>query len=109
VGRGFFAWLLAPAFGGATGGAAAAPLMIVAMIGILAAIAIPNFIRYQERAKAAAAARAEAHEAVAVASAAPAPSPALTQEQLESLEWVRQVRLQMEARQKAAAQQSPPR
>jgi Zn-dependent protease with chaperone function len=43
--------LLAPALGAAGGGAGAAPLMMVAMIGVLAAIAIPNFLRYQLRAK----------------------------------------------------------
>jgi Zn-dependent protease with chaperone function len=44
--------LLAPALGGFGGGAAAAgPLVAVAMIGVLAAVAIPNFLKYQLRAK----------------------------------------------------------
>lgn len=44
--------LLAPALGSIAGGAGAAPmLVVVAIIGILAAIAIPNFVRFQLRAK----------------------------------------------------------
>jgi len=47
--------VLAPMLGGLGGGAAGvAPLMMVAVIGMLAAIAIPNFIRYQLRSKEAA-------------------------------------------------------
>lgn len=39
-------------FGMATGGGGASgALMVVAVIGILAAIAIPNFVKYQERAR----------------------------------------------------------
>lgn len=43
--------LLAPALGSFGGGAASAPLVAVAVLGVLAATAIPNFIRYQLRAK----------------------------------------------------------
>ena len=43
--------ILAPALGALGGGAGAAPLMMVAVVGMLAAIAIPNFVRYQLRAK----------------------------------------------------------
>ncbi len=43
--------ILAPALGSLGGGAGAAPLVMVAIVGMLAAIAIPNFIRYQLRAK----------------------------------------------------------
>lgn len=43
--------VLAPLFGAASGGAGAAPIMVVAILGVLAGIAIPNFIRYQLRAK----------------------------------------------------------
>jgi Zn-dependent protease with chaperone function len=46
---------LAPMLGGFGGGAAgAAPLMMVAVVGMLAAIAIPNFLRYQLRSREAA-------------------------------------------------------
>lgn len=52
VPRSKLGWLMAPMLGGLGGGAAgAAPLMLVAMIGVLAAIAIPNFIKFQLRAK----------------------------------------------------------
>jgi Zn-dependent protease with chaperone function/type II secretory pathway pseudopilin PulG len=51
VRRSVAGWILAPAFGALSGGAGAAPMVAVAMIGILAAIAIPNFIRFQLRAK----------------------------------------------------------
>jgi Zn-dependent protease with chaperone function/Tfp pilus assembly protein PilE len=47
--------VLAPALGSLAGGAGAAPLVMVAMLGMLAAIAIPNFVKYQLRAKDAAA------------------------------------------------------
>jgi Zn-dependent protease with chaperone function len=47
---------LAPILGGLaiSGGGAGSALMIVAIIGVLAAIAIPNFTKYQEQARAAA-------------------------------------------------------
>jgi Zn-dependent protease with chaperone function len=51
VRRSLAGWLLAPALGSLGGGLGAAPLMAVAIIGILAAIAIPNFVRYQLRSK----------------------------------------------------------
>lgn len=43
--------ILAPALGSLGGGAGAAPLMAIAMIGVLAAIAIPNFVKYQLQSK----------------------------------------------------------
>lgn len=43
--------VLAPVLGALGGGMAGAPMVAVAMIGVLAAVAIPNFIRYQLRAK----------------------------------------------------------
>ena len=46
------AYPFAPVFGIAAGGGAGSTLMVVAIMGMLAAIAIPNFIKYQERAKA---------------------------------------------------------
>lgn len=55
VRRSLAGWILAPALGPVAGGAGAAPLVAVAMIGMLAAIAIPNFVRYQLRSKDAAA------------------------------------------------------
>jgi Zn-dependent protease with chaperone function len=48
------AYPLAPVFGFASAGAGAAPIMMVAVIGMLAAIAIPNFKKMQERAQQAA-------------------------------------------------------
>ena len=62
VGRNVVAYPLAPVFGMFVGGgAASAPLVVVAMIGMMAAIAIPSFERYvalskQAQARAAAAA-----------------------------------------------------
>jgi Zn-dependent protease with chaperone function len=51
-GRNILAYPLAPFFGfGAVGGGAAAPRVIVAMIGIMAALAIPQFQQYREKAK----------------------------------------------------------
>jgi Zn-dependent protease with chaperone function/type II secretory pathway pseudopilin PulG len=52
VGRSVAGALLAPMLGAFGGGAAAsAPLVVVATLGILAAIAVPNFLRFQLRAK----------------------------------------------------------
>ncbi len=51
VPRSVAGWILAPALGAAGGGAGAAPVMMIAMIGVLAAIAIPNFVKYQLRSK----------------------------------------------------------
>jgi len=51
VGRSVAGSVLAPFLGALGGGAGAAPLVAVATVGILAAVAIPNFIRYQLRAK----------------------------------------------------------
>jgi Zn-dependent protease with chaperone function len=105
VGRHPLAWLLAPVLGAASGGPAAAPLMLVAIIGILAAIAVPNFMKYQERARATARGAAPAAAAAQV-SVDPGPSGALTAEDRDSLNWVRQVRLQIAAKERAQASQS---
>lgn len=52
VRRSVAGWVFAPMLGGLSGGAAAAgPLVLVAIAGVLAAIAIPNFLRFQLRAK----------------------------------------------------------
>ena len=52
VGRPIFAYLLAPVFGIASpAGGAAGVMMMAAMIGILAAIAIPNLAKFEERAR----------------------------------------------------------
>ena len=51
AGRSAAGWVLAPALGLFSGGAAAAPLAVVAVVGVLAAIAIPNYLRFQLRAK----------------------------------------------------------
>jgi competence protein ComGC len=49
-----FAWVLAllvPHLG-AGNAASAAPLLVIAMVGVISAIAIPNFVRFQQRAQA---------------------------------------------------------
>ncbi|ACL66455.1 peptidase M48 Ste24p [Anaeromyxobacter dehalogenans 2CP-1] len=51
VRRSVAGWIFAPALGALGGGAGAAPVMVVAIVGMLAAIAIPNFVRYQLKAK----------------------------------------------------------
>lgn len=51
VRRSVAGWIFAPALGALGGGAGAAPVMMIAIIGMLAAIAIPNFLRYQLKAK----------------------------------------------------------
>ncbi len=80
--RNVLAYPLAPFLGlgaGATGAGSA--MAVVAVIGVLSAIAIPNFVKYQERAREAAAARTgfgeagEAQDAVEPA-VAPAAAPA---------------------------------
>ena len=53
-GRSFLAYPFAPIFAVATPGAGGAPLVIIAMIGIMAAIAIPQFETYKAKAKIAA-------------------------------------------------------
>lgn len=53
--RSKLAYPLAPFFGVGVGGAAAAPMVAIAMIGIMAAIAIPQFQQYREKARQAAA------------------------------------------------------
>ena len=54
------AYPLAPFLAIGAGGAGAAPMVMVAIIGMLAAIAIPNFVKYQERMRERAAASAAA-------------------------------------------------
>jgi Zn-dependent protease with chaperone function/type II secretory pathway pseudopilin PulG len=52
VGRSAAGWVLAPALGLFSGGAGAAPLLaVVAIVGVLAALAIPNFTKHQLRSK----------------------------------------------------------
>jgi Zn-dependent protease with chaperone function len=54
VARNPFAYLLAPIFGAGVGGGALSGVMVfVAVIGVMAALAIPNFMKFQERARAA--------------------------------------------------------
>jgi len=49
VGRSAAGWALAPLLGSLAGGAGAAPVVLVAIIGMLAAIAIPNYVKFQLR------------------------------------------------------------
>lgn len=51
VGRNPLAYVFAPFFGVATGAGASVAVVMVMWIGIAAAIAIPNFIKYQERSR----------------------------------------------------------
>jgi Zn-dependent protease with chaperone function/Tfp pilus assembly protein PilE len=51
VRRSIAGWIFAPVFGALGGGAGAAPIMMIAIVGVLAAIAIPNYVKYQLRAK----------------------------------------------------------
>lgn len=53
VPRSRLSYALAPMFGIASGGSAAAPMMVVAVVGILAAVAIPAFTKYVKQAQAA--------------------------------------------------------
>ena len=94
VSRHPMAWLLSPVVGGLAGGPGSAPMLAVAMIGVMAAIAIPNFVRYRERAREQAA-QATAGEASPERSAA-----GLTAEERASLEWVKQVRFQAAERER---------
>ena len=105
VRRNPFAWPLAPVLGGLAGGGSAGGAMVaVAIVGILAAIAIPNFLKFQEKARA-------ARGAVEASATDQAPGSAvvqagLTQQQLETLQWVAAVRRQQtEAREREAPQQ----
>jgi Zn-dependent protease with chaperone function len=97
VPRNPFAWLLAPALGAASGGSAAGSMMmVVAIMGILAAIAIPNFIRYQERARQAALGQPNGSASAAATSeeVVPPAGAALTADDRATLEWIKQVRQQ---------------
>ena len=93
VSRHPLAWLLSPVVGGLAGGPGAAPMLAIAMIGVLAAIAIPNFVRYQERA------RAQAGLAAAGTTSPERSAAGLTDEERDTLAWVKQVRLQAAKRQ----------
>jgi Zn-dependent protease with chaperone function/competence protein ComGC len=104
VPRSAFAWLLAPMLGGFAGGTASAPLIVVATIGVLAAIAIPNFVKYQERSRLARQGAAAVSQQVAEDGAASALA-SLSAEDRASLDWVREVRLQIEAKQRAGPAQ----
>jgi hypothetical protein len=53
VSRNFFAYPFAPVFGVAVGGASSMALLMVLYIGVVAAIAIPNFMKYQARSRSA--------------------------------------------------------
>jgi len=102
VPRSKLAWFFAPLLGGLAGGPASAPLAMVAVMGILAAIAIPNFVRYQERARHV---HADAASLDQAADPAGSPSGALSAEDRSSLEWVKRVRAQIEAQERAKAAQ----
>jgi Zn-dependent protease with chaperone function len=54
-GRNIWSYPLAPMFGVALGGASSSLLVVVAMIGVMASVAIPAFMKYMARSKAAAA------------------------------------------------------
>jgi Zn-dependent protease with chaperone function len=103
VRRNPFAWIFAPVFGAMSGGSASAPLVVIAMIGILAAIAIPSFIKYQERARQAG---LQSGGPAAVASALAGGddgNAVLTPEDRESLEWVKKIRARMAAEEEGEA------
>jgi Zn-dependent protease with chaperone function/predicted RNA-binding Zn-ribbon protein involved in translation (DUF1610 family) len=76
--RNVLAYPLAPVLGlGAGASGAGSAMAVVAIIGVLSAIAVPNFVRYQERAReAAAAAQAGADVAGEAEGAKPAAAPA---------------------------------
>jgi Zn-dependent protease with chaperone function/Tfp pilus assembly protein PilE len=92
--------VLAPFLGAMGGGAGGAPLVAVAIVGVLAAIAIPNFVRYQLRAKEATASsalralhlaetdlfqRSKRYREFQVSEAAPGPAPIVwTDEELKA-------------------------
>ncbi len=101
VGRNPFAWLLAPVLGAASGGSASAPLMAIAMIGVIAAIAVPNFLKYQERARQARLQGLDPAAAAAAAFGADAPGGALTAEDRASLDWVKEVRQRIAEKERA--------
>lgn len=44
-------WVFAPLLGSLAGGAGAAPVILVVVIGVLAAFAIPNYVKFQLRSK----------------------------------------------------------
>jgi hypothetical protein len=69
IARNLAAYPLAPMFGVAAGGAASAPLMVVAIVAGMAAIAIPSFKQYVQQAKT---------QGTPTLKAPPAPAPAAT-------------------------------
>jgi len=84
------AYPLAPVLGLGAGGAGASGAMaVVAIMGILAAIAIPNFVKYQERVRQAAARARAVPAAVEPAPEADAPDPAALEEARRQFEEVR--------------------
>jgi len=101
VSRHPLAWLLSPVVGGLAGGPGSAPILAIAMVGVLAAIAIPNFVRYQERA------RQHAGQAAAGHTSPERDAVGLTAEERASLEWVKQVRLQVTEREQTEAGRAP--
>jgi hypothetical protein len=108
-----FAWPLAPVFGALGGGGSAGGAMVaVAIVAMLAAIAIPNFLRYQERARQLREAGAAATdvqpggEALVQAGGEALVQAGITRQQLETLRWVAQVRQQAEATQEQPDQES---
>ena len=100
------AWPLAPFFGGLAGGGSAAGAMVaVAIIAMLAAVAIPNLLKYQERARQVREGAAASVDGAELGSEAVVQA-GLTQRQLETLAWVAAVRQQAEASEDQPDQES---
>jgi hypothetical protein len=110
VKRNPFACILAPVLGAASGGSASAPLLAVAMIGILAAIAVPNFIKYQERVRQAQSQGLDPAAAATAVLRADTPSvAALTAEDRASLDWVKEIRRRIADQERARGTSSASR